>query len=58
MSKVVMRYIGKDDYMASLKHGQLILVEEIEDVPDGGYYGINKYNEEIYIAKHEVTDYE
>ena len=58
MSKVLMRYIGADDYMAGLKHGQLILVEEIEDNSGGGYYGINKYNEEIYITPHEVTPYE
>lgn len=44
--------------MAGLKHGQPILVEEINGKYFNGYWGINRYGEEIFIALTEVIPYE
>lgn len=50
MIKVV--YVGGDDYMASLKHGDILLAEPSED--GLGHFVKNKRGEEFYVANHEV----
>lgn len=48
MSKVVMRYIGEENYIAGLTPGQLI---EVEPPTDGSIYciWINRHHEEMYL---------
>lgn len=50
MIKVV--YVGEDDYMARLKHGDILLAKPSED--GHGYFVKNNLGEEFYVASHEV----
>lgn len=54
MTKIV--YIGEDDYMACLRHGDVFC--ECTVSSDGNYYIVqNKNGEEIYLSKDEVALY-
>lgn len=54
MIKIV--YVGEDDYMALLKHGDIFCQWTVSD--DGGWYTIqNKNGEEITLSKDEVALY-
>lgn len=57
MSKVVMRYIGEENYIAGLTPGQLI---EVEPPTDGSIYciWINRHHEEMYLPPNKVLPYE
>ena len=50
MIKIV--YVGEDDYMARLKHGDIFYAETSED--GLGYFVKNKHGEELYISNREA----
>lgn len=53
MIKIV--YVGEDDYMARLKHGDILLANPSED--GNGYFFKSELGDEFYVANHEVLIY-
>ena len=54
MIKIV--YVGKDDYVACLRHGDIFCEWTVSS--DGSYYIVqNKKGAEIYLQKDEVSLY-
>lgn len=50
---IKLMYIGEDDFMASLKYGDVFFADATDD---GNWYIIkNKHGEEIYLSKDEAA---
>lgn len=49
---IKLKYIGEDDYTASLTHGDILYAVPDED--GLGYLALNIHGEEFYIANYEA----